>query len=250
MVNKVEPKLENSKDKQVPQSKKILVPSFDKEPDIKLSEINQDLVLNETDSELVDRICPHYLTLKNRYQEYRNPDPEGKNPDGFPLKIDRVHELAPLTAVLTQSVLSTIKEEVLRIVKCFVYEEDNGKEVLKPKMIIDKQVQGERVDGTPSTLASVRVGYYKYPMQFQQDLDGDWEPINNKFKKVWYLDWDPKYAEQLAVQGNPFTKKYAVWHPDTMLPINKKYYRKEEFFSMSDEDQIKDIENLPKNRNR
>ncbi len=231
---------DNSTVKQEP-PKYRLVPDFDKEPDVKLSEVGTELQLSGTDAEIVDQICPHYTILKKRYREYKNPDPTG-NSDGIPCRIDRIHELAPMDAVLAQSAdIKSIKVTPHRIIKCFVYEVDptTGKQERKTKMIIDKTLQGERVDGSLTTIADIRVGYYKYPKQMQQDLDGFWTPVNNRLEKVWYLDWNDDYALSFSNIGNPYTKKYAVWHPDGTM---RKYYRKEDFFSMTDDEAIEDIE--------
>lgn len=231
---------ENSTVKQEP-NKYRLVPNFDKEPDVKLSEVGQELQLSGTDTEIVDDICPHYNILRSRYREYKNPDPTG-NSDGIPCRINRIHELAPMDAVLSQAAyIKSIKVTPSRIIKCFVYEVDKqtGKQIRKTKLIVDKTIQGEKTDGSPTTVADVRVGYYKYPKQMQQDLDGDWSPVNNRLEKVWYLDWDDEYVKSLSTIGNPYTKKYAVWHPDGTM---RKYYRKEDFFNMSDDEAIEDIE--------
>jgi hypothetical protein len=212
-----------------------LVPSFEKEQDIKLSEINQELKLSKTDQDIVSEICPHYYTLKERYREYKNPDPSGLT-DGIPLRIDRRHALAIFEAVLSQAAtVANIKSEPSRIIKCFVYEND----VRKTKIIIDKLVQGTKLDGNPTAVTTVRVGYYQYPKQFQQDLDGDWTPVNGRFEKVYYIDWDKELVEALSVKGNPYTKQYAVWHPNGVL---RKYYRREQFLNMTDDEQIQDME--------
>jgi hypothetical protein len=228
---------EDSKVIQEPKLK--LVPSFEKEQDIKLAEVPE-ISLSTKEKDLIDEICPHYQILKNRYREYKNPDPTG-NSDGLPLRIDRKHELAIFEAVLAQALLSKgLKVTPDRIIKCFVYETDeSGKEVRKTKLIIDKLVQGERMDGSPTAVAHIRVGYYRYPKQFQQDLDGEWSPINNRFEKVWYLDFDKDIVESLSLVGNPYTKKYCVWHPNGEL---RKYYRKEQFINLTDDEQIKDME--------
>ena len=216
-------------------SKLKLVPSFEKEQDIKLAEVNRELQLSKTDQEIVEEICPHYYILKERYKEYKNPDPSGLS-DGIPLRIDRRHALAIFEAVLSQAAsIANIKAEPTRIIKCFIYEND----VRKTKIIIDKLVQGTKVDGSPTAVTTVRVGYYQYPKQFQQDLDGDWTPVNGRFQKVYSIDWDPKLVESLSVQGNPYTKQYAVWHPNGTL---RKYYRREQFLDMTDDEQIADME--------
>jgi hypothetical protein len=233
MVNTEKDKPNNSNEKQVPSNVK-LVPAFKKEQDINLGEVEQ-LKLTVDENSIVDSICPHYNILKSRYAEYKNPDPTGRS-DGLMLQIDRRHELATFTAVLSQAaLLSNIETEPTRIIKCFVYE--NGKQV--PKLVYDTNVKGIRSDGSPTTIANIRVGYYRYPLQFQKDNDGEWSPINNRFEKNWYLDWNKEEVERLSNIGNPYTKKYCVWHPDGH---DRKYYRKEHFLNMTDEEQIKDME--------
>jgi len=209
-------------------------PLFSKKPDKSLEKLSNQVEIPEDEREIVSKICPHYFDLRDRYAEYKNFDDEGKNP--LPLRIDRVHELSAFEATLAQSDMSQeINVFPTRLIKTFTF--DTGER--KPFLIIDKRVVGIDKQGRSTNISSVRVGKFKYPSQFEQDRDGDWKPVSNEFKTIINIPFDKEEVLKYANIGNPFIKKYVVWHPDG---IRRGHFTLDEFTKLSDDEQISLIE--------
>ena len=203
----------------------------------------QDKSINEPETvrttvnevEAVKQACPHYYTLKDRYSEYKNFDDEGKNPT--PLRINRVHELSAFEATIAQADLTKgLTVTPTRLIKTFDYTKSNKRE---PFLIIDKRVVGIDTLGRSTNISTVRTGRWRYPSQFEQDKDGDWEPVTNQFQTILDIPFKKETVQEFAQVGNPYIKKYVVWHPDG---LRRGHFTLDEFVNLSDDEQIKLIE--------
>ena len=183
----------------------------------------------------ISKACPHYYDLKARYGEYKNYDDEGKNP--LPLRIDRLHELSSFEATIAQADLSKgLTVSPTRLIKVFDYSKSNER---KAYLIIDKRVVGIDKLGRSTNISTVRTGKFKYPAQFEQDQDGDWKPVQNQLQTIYNIPFDKKTVQEFAQVGNPYTKKYVVWHPDG---VRRGHFTLDEFVNLSDDEQISLIE--------
>jgi hypothetical protein len=234
MVKKLEPKSNEQVAANIKSVYEVAQePIFEKKPDKSLDNINQPEATDE-EREIVSKICPHYYDLKDRYAEYKNFDDDGKNP--LPLRIDRVHELSAFEATIAQADLTKdIDVFPTRLIKTFSFETGERKTFL----IVDKRVVGIDKQGRSTNISSVRIGRFKYPSQFEQDRDGDWRPISNQFKTILNIPFSVEEASKYAHVGNPFIKKYVVWHPDG---IRRGHFTLQEFTDLTDDEQIKLIE--------
>ena len=185
--------------------------------------------------EEITKACPHYYTLKDRYSEYKNFDAEGKNP--LPLRIDRIHELSAFEATIAQADLSQgLEVTPTRLIKAFDYSKSNER---KAYLIVDKRVVGIDGLGRSTNISTVRTGKFKYPAQFEQDGDGDWHAVHSQLQTIYSIPFDKDKANEFANVGNPFIKKYVVWHPDGM---RRGHFTRDEFINLSDDEQISLIE--------
>ena len=210
-------------------------PVFQKKEDKTIDQVNTPEPTDEY-KEKIEKICPHYYILKERYEEYRNIIDEDKGITA-PLRIDRIHELAGFEATIAQADPSKdIDVFPTRLIKVFVY---NDKYTQDPFLIIDKRVTGIDGQGRSTNISSVRTGYYKYPSQFEQGADGDWRPVSSQFQKIYDIPFEKEKVLEFAHVGNPYIKKYVVWHPDG---IRRGHFTLEEFINLSDQEQISLIE--------
>ena len=183
----------------------------------------------------IRKACPHYYDLKARYGEYKNYDDEGKNP--LPLRIDRIHELSSFEATIAQADLTKgLTVTPTRLIKVFDYSKSNER---KPFLIIDKRVVGIDKLGRSTNISTVRTGKFKYPAQFEQDQDVDWKPVQSQLQTIYNIPFDKKTVQEFAQVGNPYTKKYVVWHPDG---VRRGHFTLDEFVNLTDDEQIKLIE--------
>ena len=227
MVKKLEPATEVS-NKPVEQE-----PTFERKQDKSLATANE-IVVTDEERERVSKACPHYYDLKERYAEYKNFDDEGKNP--LPLRIDRAHELAGFEATIAQADLTQDLDVFpTRLIKTFDF--NSGER--KPYLIIDKRVIGIDKQGRSTNISSVRVGRFKYPTQFAQRPDGDWYAVESQFKTILNIPFSKEKVMEFAKVGNPFIKKYVVWHPDG---VRRGHFTLEEFTNLTDDQQIELIE--------
>ena len=209
-------------------------PTFEKKPDKSLAKVNEAIDASEEEREIITKICPHYFDLRDRYAEYKNFDNEGKNP--LPLRIDRVHELAGFEATIAQADLTKDLEVFpTRLIKTFDF--NSGER--KPFLIVDKRVIGIDKEGRSTNISSVRTGKFKYPSQFEQRPDGDWFAVENQLKTILNIPFTKEKVMEFANVGNPFIKKYVVWHPDG---IRRGHFTLDEFVNLSDDEQIGLIE--------
>ena len=229
-----EPKTQDRENEVFKKKQQIgLVPKFEKLADKRIDQAPE-VVVSDEEREIISEICPHYYDLKDRYGEYLKYDDEGKNP--LPLRIDRIHELSAFEATIAQADLTKdIEVTPTRLIKAFDFS--NGKR--EAYLIVDKRVIGIDGQGRSTNISTVRTGKFKYPTQFEQDNDGDWAPVLNKMKTIMNIPFDKELAQKLANQGNPYTKKYCVWHPDGM---RRGYLTLEQFLNLSDDEQISLIE--------
>ncbi len=210
-----------------------LYPQFEKKEDKRIGEKPKATVTTE-ERERIEKICPHYFILRDRYAEYENYDDEGKNP--IPLKIDRIHQLHGFEATLAQAdPTKELEVTPTRLIKLFDFSDQQR----KPFLLIDKRVIGIDTQGRSTNISSIRTGMYKYPTQFEQDRDGDWKPVTNQFKTILDTPFSKEEVEKYAYVGNPYTKKYAVWHPDG---IRRGYFTLDDFLKLTDDEQITLIE--------
>ena len=235
MVKKLEP--ENVKVAE--EVKQIYAPNQAPQEFIKLQDksINEPEPVKITADEEneISKVCPHYYTLKNRYAEYKNFDNEGKNP--LPLKIDRIHELSSFEATLAQADLTKgLTVSPTRLIKLFDYTKSNERQAF---LIIDKRVVGIDKLGRSTNISSVRTGRFKYPTQFEQDGDGDWAPVTSQLQTHHTIPFKKETVLEFAQIGNPYTKKYVVWHPDG---LRRGHFTLDEFINLSDQEQISLIE--------
>ena len=236
MVKKLEPE---SNEKTAEQVKQIYAPNQVPQEFIKLQDksINEPepVKISPDEEQEISKACPHYYTLKNRYSEYKNFDDEGKNP--LPLRIDRIHELSSFEATIAQADLSKgLTVSPTRLIKLFDYSKSNERQAF---LIIDKRVVGIDKLGRSTNISSVRTGRFKYPTQFEQDGDGDWAPVTNQFQTHYTIPFNKETVLEFANVGNPYTKKYVVWHPDGM---RRGHFTLDEFINLSDDEQISLIE--------
>ncbi len=229
MVKSKEPQLEDVIEEPVKQE-----PQFTKLKDKAVGEPTQpEITIDE--QEEIRKACPHYYDLKARYAEYKNYDDEGKNP--LPLRIDRLHQLSAFEATIAQADLSQgLEVTPTRLIKVFDYSKSNER---KPFLIIDKRVVGIDKMGRSTNISTVRTGRFKYPSQFEQDQDGDWEPVTNKLQTILNIPFTKDEVSKHAHVGNPYTKKYVVWHPDG---VRRGHFTLDEFINLTDDEQIKLIE--------
>jgi len=210
-------------------------PLFSKKPDKSLEKLSNQVEIPEDEREIVSKICPHYFDLRDRYAEYKNFDDEGKNP--LPLRIDRIHELSAFEATIAQADLTKgLTVSPTRLIKLFDYSKSNERQ---PFLIIDKRVVGIDKLGRSTNISSVRTGRFKYPAQFEQKGDGDWAPVTNQFQTIYSIPFKKETVLEFANVGNPYTKKYVVWHPDGM---RRGHFTLDEFINLSDDEQISLIE--------
>ena len=238
MVKK-EPKSNEQVSEAATEVKQIYAPNQEPQEFIKLQDksINEPEPIKITADEEneISKVCPHYYTLKNRYAEYKNFDNEGKNP--LPLKIDRIHELSSFEATLAQADLSKgLTVSPTRLIKLFDYTKSNERQ---PFLIIDKRVVGIDKLGRSTNISSVRTGRFKYPTQFEQDGDGDWAPVTSQLQTHHTIPFKKETVLEFAQIGNPYTKKYVVWHPDG---LRRGHFTLDEFINLSDQEQISLIE--------
>ena len=238
MVKK-EPKSNEQVSEAATEVKQIYAPNQAPQEFIKLQDksINEPEPVKITADEEneISKVCPHYYTLKNRYAEYKNFDNEGKNP--LPLKIDRIHELSSFEATLAQADLSKgLTVSPTRLIKLFDYTKSNERQ---PFLIIDKRVVGIDKLGRSTNISSVRTGRFKYPTQFEQDGDGDWAPVTSQLQTHHTIPFKKETVLEFAQIGNPYTKKYVVWHPDG---LRRGHFTLDEFINLSDQEQISLIE--------
>ena len=211
-----------------------LVPNFKIEQDVRSTDPEEDVVISNSDLDVIEEACPHFKILKDRYAQYRGPDVFG-NPDKIPTPINRRHSLTSFVKLVANADLSKgLKIQPTRLIRTFVYDEETEKK--KPYLIVSQLIVGQKPDGTDTHLTSVSIGYYEFPLQFKQDLDGDWEPVNNKFKKVWYIPFTKEVADKYAKIGDPHIKKYTVQNLDGTRQANLTY---KQFLDISDEEGIK-----------
>ena len=225
-----EPKTEVIKEEPVKQDTKGFIKLQDKS-------INDPAPVEITTDEQdeIRKACPHYYDLKARYGEYKNYDDEGKNP--LPLRIDRIHELSAFEATIAQADLTKgLTVTPTRLIKVFDYSKSNER---KPFLIIDKRVVGIDKLGRSTNISTVRTGKFKYPAQFEQDQDGDWKPVQSQLQTIYNIPFDKKTVQEFAQVGNPYTKKYVVWHPDG---VRRGHFTLDEFVNLTDDEQIKLIE--------
>lgn len=226
MVKKLEPELEEETVQQEPQFTKI---------QDRLTNQVPETVITPEEEQIIKAACPHYYDLKNRYGEYKNYDDEGKNP--LPLRIDRIHELSAFEATLAQADLTKpLDVTPTRLIKAFDYSKSNERQAF---LIIDKRVVGIDKLGRSTNISSVRTGKFKYPAQFEQKEDGDWIPVTNQFKTILNIPFTKDEVNKHAHVGNPYTKKYVVWHPDG---VRRGHFTLSEFLDLTDDEQIKLIE--------
>ena len=238
MVKK-EPKSNEQVSEAATEVKQIYAPNQAPQEFIKLQDksINEPEPVKITADEEneISKVCPHYYTLKNRYAEYKNFDNEGKNP--LPLKIDRIHELSSFEATLAQADLSKgLTVSPTRLIKLFDYTKSNERQAF---LIIDKRVVGIDKLGRSTNISSVRTGRFKYPTQFEQDGDGDWAPVTSQLQTHHTIPFKKETVLEFAQIGNPYTKKYVVWHPDG---LRRGHFTLDEFINLSDQEQISLIE--------
>lgn len=199
--------------------------------------INDPAPVEITDDEQdeIRKACPHYYDLKARYAEYKNFDDEGKNP--LPLRIDRLHQLSAFEATLAQADLTKgLTVTPTRLIKMFDYTKSNER---KPFLIIDKRVVGIDKLGRSTNISSVRTGKFQYPAQFEQKPDGDWTPVLNQLQTIYNIPFKKETVLEFAQVGNPYIKKYVVWHPDG---VRRGHFTLDEFINLSDDEQISLIE--------
>jgi len=238
MVKK-EPKSNEQVSEAATEVKQIYAPNQAPQEFIKLQDksINEPEPVKITADEEneISKVCPHYYTLKNRYAEYKNFDNEGKNP--LPLKIDRIHELSSFEATLAQADLTKgLTVSPTRLIKLFDYTKSNERQAF---LIIDKRVVGIDKLGRSTNISSVRTGRFKYPTQFEQDGDGDWAPVTSQLQTHHTIPFKKETVLEFAQIGNPYTKKYVVWHPDG---LRRGHFTLDEFINLSDQEQISLIE--------
>jgi len=236
MVKKLEPESNENTAEQV---KQIYAPNQVPQEFIKLQDksINEPepVKISADEEQEITKACPHYYTLKQRYSEYKNYDDEGKNP--LPLRIDRIHELSSFEATIAQADLTKgLTVTPTRLIKLFDYSKSNERQ---PFLIIDKRVVGIDKLGRSTNISSVRTGRFKYPAQFEQKGDGDWAPVTNQFQTIYSIPFKKETVLEFANVGNPYTKKYVVWHPDGM---RRGHFTLDEFINLSDDEQISLIE--------
>ncbi len=213
-----------------------LVPNFKLEKDVRETDA-QDVQISDSGLQEIEKACPHFSILKERYAQYKNPDDYG-NPDKIPTPIAKRHSLGPFIKLAAEADLSKgLKVQPTRLTKIFVYDEES--QTKKPFLIVNQLVVGQKSDGNDTHLTSVTAGYYEYPLQFKQDGDGIWSPVNNKFKKVWYIPFTKEEADKYASVGDPHIKKYVVENLDGTRAANLTY---NEFLNLSDEEGIKKAE--------
>jgi hypothetical protein len=229
MVKKLEPQVDVKVEEPVKQE-----PIFEKKPDKTLVSPGENKNVSEDEREIITKICPHYFDLRDRYGEYNNYDDEGKNP--LPLRIDRVHELAGFEATIAQADLTQDLDVFpTRLIKTFDF--NTGKR--EPFLIVDKRVIGIDKEGRSTNISSVRTGKFKYPTQFEQRPDGDWFAVENQLKTILNIPFTKEKVLEFANVGNPFIKKYVVWHPDG---VRRGHFTLQEFTDLTDDEQIKLIE--------
>jgi len=238
MVKK-EPKSNEQVSEAATEVKQIYAPNQAPQEFIKLQDksINEPEPVKITADEEneISKVCPHYYTLKNRYAEYKNFDNEGKNP--LPLKIDRIHELSSFEATLAQADLTKgLTVSPTRLIKLFDYTKSNERQAF---LIIDKRVVGIDKLGRSTNISTVRTGRFKYPSQFEQDGDGDWAPVTSQLQTHHTIPFKKETVLEFAQIGNPYTKKYVVWHPDG---LRRGHFTLDEFINLSDQEQISLIE--------
>jgi len=214
-----------------------LVPNFKLEQDVRTTDPEEDVVISDSALEVIEKACPHFKILKDRYSQYKGPDTYG-NPDRIPTPISKRHSLTSFTKLIANADLSKgLKIQPTRLIKTFVYNEETEKK--EPYLIVSQLIVGQKPDGSDTHLTSVSIGYYEFPLQFQQDADGEWSPVNNKFKKVWYIPFTKEAADKYAKIGDPHIKKYTVQNLDGTRQANLTY---SEFLTLSDEAGIKRAE--------
>jgi hypothetical protein len=209
-------------------------PKFTKLQDKKVGEPEQ-VKITPQEEEEITKACPHYYILRNRYSEYKKTDEEGKNP--IPLRIDRIHELSAFEATIAQADLEKgLTVTPTRLIKLFDYSKSNER---KPFLIIDKRVVGIDKLGRSTNISTVRTGRFKFPTQFEEDVNEGWVPVTNKFETHYTIPFSKEEVEKYANVGNPYTKKYVVWHPDGM---RRGHFTRDEFINLTDDEQISLIE--------
>ncbi len=234
MVKKLEPVSDVYKESNIDETIKEQKSIFEKKPDKSLDKVNE-VEITEDEREIITKICPHYYTLRDRYSEYKNYDDEGKNP--IPLRIDRVHELMGFEATIAQADLSKDIDVVpTRLIKVFDFSETGERST---KLVVDKRVVGIDKEGRSTNISSVRTGVFKYPTQFEQKPDGDWQAVSNQMKKIYNIPFSKEEVLKFANVGNPFIKKYVVWHPDG---ARRGHFTLEDFINLTDNEQISLIE--------
>ena len=208
-------------------------PKFEKLADKRIDQVPEQ-VISPDERKIISDICPHYYDLKDRYGEYKNYDDDGKNP--LPLRIDRIHELSAFEATIAQADLTKEIEAIpTRLIKIF----DFSKEKREAFLVVDKRVVGIDTQGRSTNISTVRTGKFRYPTQFEQDPDGDWAPVLNRMKTILSIPFDKELVKKHAHTGNPYTKKYVVWHPDG---IRRGHFTLDEFLNLTDDEQITLIE--------
>jgi len=227
----------SSKNQDIKSDKTVkLEPSFKVEEDVRSLD-PEEVKISESDLDVIEQACPHFSILKERYAKYKNPDDYG-NPDRIPTEISRRHSLTSFIKLVSEADLSKgLTIQPTRLIKTFVYDEET--QTKKPFLIVSQLIVGQKSDGTDTHLTSVSIGFYEFPLKFQQDGDGVWTPVNNKFKKVWYIPFTKENAEKYANMGDPHIKKYTVQNLDGTRAANLTY---NEFLNLSDEEGIKKAE--------
>jgi len=226
----------NSKNQNISDKKVTLEPSFKLEKDVRSTD-PEDVTISQPDLDVIEQACPHFKILKDRYAAYKGPDDYG-NPDRIPTPIARRHSLSSFTTLISQADLSKgLKIQPTRLIKTFVYDEET--QTKKPYLLVNQLIVGQKPDGDDTHITGIMIGYYEYPLQFKQNADGEWSPVNNKFAKKYYIPFTKEAAEKYANMGDPHIKKYTVQNLDGSRGANLTY---NEFLTLNDEDGIKRAE--------
>jgi hypothetical protein len=234
MVKKLEPEtVSNTEPVKLQSQVPGLEIQFEKKQDKSLVSANE-VTISDEQRERITKVCPHYFDLRDRYAEYKNFDDEGKNP--LPLRIDRVHELSGFEATIAQAdPTQELNVFPTRLIKTFDFSSGSR----QPFLIVDKRVIGIDKEGRSTNISSVRTGRFKYPSQFAQRPDGDWYAVERELKTILNIPFSKEKVMEFANVGNPFIKKYVVWHPDG---VRRGHFTLQEFTDLTDDEQISLIE--------
>ena len=225
----------NSKSQKIESDKKVtLEPTFKLEKDVRSTDPEEDVKISDSNLAVIEEACPHFKILKDRYALYKNPDDYG-NPDRIPSPIARRHSLTSFIKLISQADLSKgLRIQPTKLTKTFVYDPET--QTMKPYLLVKQLIVGTKPDGDDTHITGVSIGYYEYPLQFKQDGDGEWAPVNNKFAKKYYIPFTREEAQKYADIGDPHIKKYVVENLDGSRKANLTY---KQFLELSDEEGIK-----------